>query len=96
MKPFTKNDYDNYIIIKKIKKINPKRYNEIEYFTRLYLTQKEDIFWEETNFDEEFTFFDKENLKILKNKLKSMRKDFNYMYYKKYKSYINVLNCLKG
>lgn len=95
MRPFTHKIYEDYIVIKKIKRINPKRCHEIEYFTRLYLTQKEDIYWEEkTNDGEEFTDFDEENLKLMKNQLKVMKKDFNYTYYKKYKSYLIMLDCM--
>lgn len=93
MRPFTNIMYDDYVEIKKIKKINPKKNHEIEYFTRLYLNLKEDIFLEEIDNDEEYTDFN--ILHFLKQKLKSMKYDSKYMYYRKYKHFSKMLDCIK-
>lgn len=96
MRPFTYIMYHDYVEIKKIKNINPKKYHEIEYFIRLYLNQKEDIFWEETNDDDEATDFDRRNLQFLKNQLKFMKNDSRYLYYKKYKYFLKMLDCINN
>lgn len=95
MRQFTNIMYNDYLEIKKTKKINPKKYNEIEYFTRLYLNLKEDICLEERDNDEEYTALNIYILDILKEQLKSMRHDSKYMYYRKYKHFLKMLDYIK-